>query len=74
VLKEEQGKGIGSQLLEEAETMTRNHSKNKLYLYVHQKNKQAINFYFKHDFNFSGIFLDKYGEGEHALLMCKNLS
>ena len=36
-------------------------------------NKKAINFYLKHEFDFSGIFLDKYGEGENALLMMKRL-
>lgn len=73
VKKDEQGKGAGSALLEEAEKMTRNHGKNKLYLYVHQKNKKAIGFYLKHEFDFSGIFLDKYGDGENALLMVKEL-
>jgi len=73
VSQSEQGKGIGSALLEEAEKMSRNHEKNLIYLYVHQKNKKAVNFYLKQGFNFSGIFLDKYGEGENALLMCKKL-
>lgn len=73
VLKEEQGKGVGSALIEEAEKFTRNHGKNRLYLYVHQKNKKALRFYLKHGFDFSGIFLDKYGKGENALLMVKDL-
>ena len=73
VLREEQGKGVGKKLVEKIEELTRNLGKNKIYLYVHQKNKKAIDFYLKNDFHFSGIFLDKYGEGEHALLMCKNL-
>jgi ribosomal-protein-alanine N-acetyltransferase len=73
VRKSEQGKGVGSALLEEVEKMTVKHEKSKLYLWVHQKNKQAIKFYLKHDFDFAGIFINKYGEGENALLMCKEL-
>lgn len=73
VRQDEQGRGIGSVLLEEAEKLARNHSKNKLYLWVHQKNKKALAFYLKHGFDFSGIFLDKYGEGGNALLMVKKL-
>lgn len=73
VRKGEQGAGIGTALIEEVENMTRNHEKKKLYLWVHQRNRKAIGFYFKHDFDFAGIFLDKYGKGEHALLMCKEL-
>ncbi len=74
VMKEEQGKGIGTALVEKTKLLTRDLGKDKLYLYVYQDNKKAFNFYMKHGFNFSGIFLDKYGEGEHAFLMCSNIS
>ena len=73
VRKSEQGKGVGTALIEEAEKMTQHHEKKKLYLWVHEKNKNAIRFYLKHEFDFSGIFLNKYGEGENALLMVKEL-
>lgn len=73
VLKQEQGKGIGTTLVEKAVELTRKLGKTKLYLYVHQKNKKAIDFYIKKGFCFSGIFLDKYGESEHALLMRRDI-
>lgn len=73
VMKSEQGKGIGGSLVSYVGGLTRKFGKNKLYLYVHQKNQKAIDFYLKHKFAFAGIFLDKYGEKEHALLMCKEV-
>ncbi|MFH1256862.1 MAG: GNAT family N-acetyltransferase [Candidatus Diapherotrites archaeon] len=73
VLKKFQHKGIGAALMEKAEEHARGNGKKKLFLYVNQKNFDAIRFYSKHKFYVTGIFLEKYGKGGNALLMAKDL-
>jgi ribosomal protein S18 acetylase RimI-like enzyme len=66
--------GIGTKLIEKIKEETKNLNKSKLYLYVHHRNTEAITFYSHLRFKVSGFFVDKYGDGEHAILMCKDLS
>ncbi len=73
VHKEHHRKGIGSQLVNKAEHVAQTLGKNKLYLYTHQSNTIAIIFYSQLKFKVTGFFADKYGKGEHAILLRKQL-
>ena len=73
VKKQAQHKGIGTALIKKIEEETKKLGFKKLFLYSHQKNFDAIRFYTKLQFYVDGIFIDKYGPGQNAILMCKDL-
>ncbi len=73
VRKEQHHKGIGTALVKKIEDEAKAIGKDRLYLYTHQKNFEAIRFYSKLNFYIVGIFIDKYASGENALLLCKDL-
>ena len=73
VTKSEHQKGYGFMLLRCIEKEARSLGKNKLYLYVYQRNYPAVSFYAKNGFYVVGIFESYYSHGETAILMCKEL-
>lgn len=56
ILKEFQGKGIGSKLLIKAIEIAKFKKREYIWLGVWQKNESAINFYKKHHFEISGTY------------------
>ncbi len=73
VKKDFQHKGIGTSLIKKAEEETKKLGKKRIFLYTHQKNFDAIKLYSKLNYYVNGIFINKYGIGENAVLMAKDL-
>lgn len=73
VKEEFQHKGVGAVLVKKAEEETKKLGNKKIFLYTHYKNFNAIRFYSKNDYYVNGVFIDKYGVGENAILMCRDL-
>ncbi|OFL47468.1 hypothetical protein HMPREF2767_02720 [Nosocomiicoccus sp. HMSC067E10] len=59
IKKEFEGKGVSELLLNKAEEWCRERGFNKLGLQVFEKNKRAIKFYEKHNFNNDSLFMVK---------------
>lgn len=70
ILKDHQGKGVGSQLMQAAITWARHHNLYRLQLQVHLQNERALSLYKKFGFEIEGVlkkcalikgnFIDKY--------------
>ncbi len=68
-----QGKGVGSDLMLEAEKVARELGKKFVYLMVSASNTKALRLYTKLDYLVCGQLSDRYGLGKHALIMRKEV-
>ncbi|MBR9679770.1 MAG: GNAT family N-acetyltransferase [Candidatus Altiarchaeota archaeon] len=73
ICQKSQRQGIGRLLLDKTIEFTQRLGKTKIYLFVSQKNIDALGFYEKMGFVEKGILKDRYGPGEHSLIMKKEL-
>ena len=63
------GKGVGSALLAEAETLAAKHVATPLWLSVNAMNNRAIAFYTKHGYTKVGITQFRLGDNDHENLV-----
>jgi len=66
-----QRQGVGGNLLEYAINMGKLQNVSQVILTVSAKNIEAIDFYFKHNFELERIKWNHYSSGDHGLKMCR---
>jgi ribosomal protein S18 acetylase RimI-like enzyme len=73
VNKENQGLSIGSRLLGKVLHALRDKGIRVVFAEVHYKCASAIPFYYKHDFRVIEVKQDRFGKGQDAVILKKNL-